>query len=106
MRASRAPRLRWMGGPDVPTLKDVARVAGVSIASASHALTGSKPVSDGLRRRVEAAATNVGYVPHPQARTLRTGRSRTLGVLLPDLGNPSTRCAASSSRAGLSPLGV
>lgn len=72
----------------MPTLKDVARVAGVSIASASHALNGSKPVSDGLRRRVEAAAENVGYVPHAQARTLRTGRSLTLGVLLPDLGNP------------------
>src|SRR6056297_294038 len=103
MLARRAARLRWMGGPDVPTLKDVARVAGVSIASASHALNGSKPVSEELRRRVEAAASKVGYVPHPQARTLRTGRSRTLGVLLPDLGNPyfpallQAVCAAASA---------
>lgn len=69
-------------------LQDVAREAGVSIASASHALTGSKPVSAALRRRVREAAERIGYVPHRQARTLRTGRSQTLGVVLPDLANP------------------
>lgn len=70
------------------TLKDVAREAGVSIASASHALNGTKPVSDGLRRRVLDASERIGYVPHHHARTLRTGRSRTFGALLPDLSNP------------------
>lgn len=69
-------------------LEDVAREAGVSIASASYALSGGKPVSAALRRRVLDAATRVGYVPHRQARTLRTGRSQTLGVVLPDLVNP------------------
>lgn len=69
-------------------LEDVAREAGVSIASASYALSGGKPVSAALRRRVEQAAERVGYVPHRQARTLRTGRSQTLGVVLPDLVNP------------------
>lgn len=69
-------------------LEDVAREAGVSIASASHALTGSKPVSAALRQRVREAAERIGYVPHRQARTLRTGRSQTLGVVLPDLANP------------------
>ncbi|MDZ7706721.1 MAG: LacI family DNA-binding transcriptional regulator [Trueperaceae bacterium] len=69
-------------------LEDVAREAGVSIASASYALSGGKPVSAALRRRVLDAATRVGYVPHRQARTLRTGRSQTFGVVLPDLVNP------------------
>lgn len=69
-------------------LKDVAREAGVSLASASYALNGGKPVSDDLRARVLRAVERTGYVPHRQAQTLRTGRSRTLGVVLPDLGNP------------------
>lgn len=69
-------------------LKDVAREAGVSIASASHALTGSKRVSSDLRERVLAAARRVGYVPHRSAQALRTGRTRTLGVVVPDFTNP------------------
>lgn len=69
-------------------LKDVAREAGVSVASASHALTGSKPVGPDVRERVLRAARRVGYVPHRSAQALRTGRSRTLGVVVPDLTNP------------------
>ncbi|MEJ2655441.1 MAG: LacI family DNA-binding transcriptional regulator, partial [Acidihalobacter sp.] len=70
------------------TLKDVARVAGVSTATVSHVLNGTKTVAEGTRERVEAAVEALGYRPSQPARTLRTGRHRVLGLLLPDLTNP------------------
>lgn len=72
----------------MPNLKDVARLAGVSIATASNVLRGTKAASAEVERRVRSAAEAVGYVPHRQARSLRTGRSHTIGVALPDLTNP------------------
>jgi LacI family transcriptional regulator len=70
------------------TLKDVARVAGVSTATVSHVLNGTKTVAEGTRERVEAAVEALGYRLSQPARTLRTGRHRVLGLLLPDLTNP------------------
>src|SRR5690606_12862007 len=54
----------------------------------SHVLRGTKRVSIELAERVRAAALTLGYVPNLQASALRTGRTQTLGVLLPDLSNP------------------
>ncbi len=70
------------------SMKDVAREAGVSVATVSHVLRGTKRVSAELTERVRAAALALGYVPNLQASALRTGRTQTLGVLLPDLANP------------------
>ena len=70
------------------SMKDVAREAGVSVATVSHVLRGTKRVSSDLTERVRAAAQALGYVPNPQASALRTGRTDTLGVVLPDLTNP------------------
>ena len=70
------------------SLKDVARAAEVSIATVSHVLRGTKRVTPEVAGRVRAAAERLGYVPNRQARGLRTGRSHTFGVVLPDLGNP------------------
>jgi LacI family transcriptional regulator len=70
------------------TLRDVAAAAGVSPATASYTLNGTKPVSDELRRRVQVAAERLGYRGHRAARALRTGRSGALGLVLPDLTNP------------------
>ncbi|MEJ2480387.1 MAG: LacI family DNA-binding transcriptional regulator, partial [Acidihalobacter sp.] len=70
------------------TLKDVAKAAGVSTATVSHVLNGTKSVADGTRERVEAAVEALGYRLSQPARTLRTGRHRVLGLLLPDLTNP------------------
>jgi LacI family transcriptional regulator len=72
------------------TLKDVARLAGVHPATASRALNPeTRPlVNEGTSRRVLAAAAELGYRPNAVARSLRTKRSRTVGVLIPDLNNP------------------
>ncbi|MBO0825082.1 MAG: LacI family DNA-binding transcriptional regulator [Actinobacteria bacterium] len=72
------------------TLKDVARKAGVHPATASRALNVETRllVSDGTASRVMAAAAELGYRPNTVARSLRTRRSHTIGVLIPDLTNP------------------
>jgi LacI family transcriptional regulator, galactose operon repressor len=77
--------------PDRPaTLRDVAAAAQVHPATASRALNPDTKllVSDETARRVAAAAARLGYQPNPVARSLRTRRSHTVGVLIPDLNNP------------------
>src|SRR6266568_5737876 len=77
--------------PDPPvTLRDVAGRAGVHPATASRALNPETRilVSEETTRRVLAAADELGYRPNPVARSLRTRRSHTVGVLIPDLNNP------------------
>ena len=69
-------------------LRDVARVAGVSPATASRALSGTGSASPATRRRVRAAATSLGYQINEVARGLRTQRTGTLGLLVPDVRNP------------------
>src|SRR5689334_1788611 len=77
--------------PDRPaTLRDVAAAARVHPATASRALNPETRilVSEDTARRVTEAAERLGYRPNPVARSLRTRRSHTVGVLIPDLNNP------------------
>lgn len=67
------------------TIRDVARRAAVSVASASRALNNHSNVTPATRDRVLAAARALDYVPHLGARSLSRGRSNTIGVVLPDL---------------------
>jgi len=67
------------------TVRDVARMAGVSVASVSRALNGSTSVRSEMRQRIEAVAQQLGYVPHVGARSLSMARTHTIGVMLPDL---------------------
>lgn len=67
------------------TIRDVARLAGVSVASVSRALNGRENVTALLREKVEAVARQLSYVPHAGARSLSMARSHTIGVVLPDL---------------------
>jgi len=67
------------------TLKDVARDAGVSVATVSRVLNDSGPVNAETRRRILDVAAGLKYIPNGVARSLITARTNTLGVLLPDL---------------------
>ncbi|MGW1978301.1 LacI family DNA-binding transcriptional regulator [Streptomyces sp. NPDC001889] len=70
------------------SIKDVAARAGVSVATVSRALNGHPSVSPGARARVLAAVTALEYRPNAVARSLRTDRTRTLGLVISDLLNP------------------
>src|ERR671919_2480884 len=72
------------------TLRDVARVAGVHPATVSRALNEETRalVNEETARRVLKAAERLGYQPNPIARGLKTSRSYTIGVVVPDLRNP------------------
>ena len=67
------------------TIKAVADLAGVSVGTVSHVITGSVPVSDPLRNKVLAAIRELDYHPNYVARSLKTSRTGTLGIIVPDL---------------------
>ncbi len=70
------------------TLKDVAREAGVSVATASHVVNGKDRMSADVKKRVLQVINQLGYQPNKAARSMKTGRSMTLGLILPDLRYP------------------
>lgn len=71
------------------SIQSVARKAGVSVATVSRAFNFPDKVTPATREHVERVAHALGYVPNSSARTLRTQRSRVLGVVLPTLLNPT-----------------
>ncbi|HET7388619.1 MAG TPA: LacI family DNA-binding transcriptional regulator [Nocardioidaceae bacterium] len=73
-----------------PTLRDVAEAAGVHAGTASRALNPEtrRLVNSDTARRVLRAAEALGYQPNPIARSLKTAKSRTVGLVIPDLTNP------------------
>jgi DNA-binding LacI/PurR family transcriptional regulator len=69
------------------TIRQVAALAGVSPATVSRVFTQPEAVAVETRRRVVAAADELGYAPHPVARSLARGRSGNLGIVVPDVAN-------------------
>lgn len=69
----------------MPSIKKVAEVAGVSVGTVSHVITGSVPVSEPLRAKVQAAIRKLNYHPNHVARSLKTSKTWTLGIIVPDL---------------------
>ncbi|MEO1192285.1 MAG: substrate-binding domain-containing protein [Pseudomonadota bacterium] len=79
-------------GPDpavrAPTIKDVARIAGVSVTTVSHVFNETRPVAADTQARVRDAIASLGYQPSRLARALRGEPTRTLGMLVTSSNNP------------------
>ncbi|MBK1690193.1 LacI family DNA-binding transcriptional regulator [Rubrivivax gelatinosus] len=70
------------------TIRTVAERAGVSVATVSHVLNGTRHVSDALRARVEAAMRDLDFVPSAIARSLKQRQTHTIGMMTPNSSNP------------------
>jgi DNA-binding LacI/PurR family transcriptional regulator len=70
------------------TMNDVARAANVSVATVSHVINGTRFVSAERAERVQTAMQELGYTPDATARSLRVGRTDTIGLVIPDNSNP------------------
>ncbi|WP_425145070.1 LacI family DNA-binding transcriptional regulator [Deinococcus sp.] len=73
-------------------IREVARRAGVSIATVSRVFNDAQSVSQDTRERVASLASSLGYQPSPLGRNLVRGRSDLIGLIVPDV---SFRCTAS-----------
>lgn len=69
-----------------PTIRDVARLAGVSVATVSRYLNNSAPLAAETGKRVRQAMDELRFIPHPIARNLATKRTNIIGLLLPYIG--------------------
>lgn len=84
MSTGRPPK-SLAGSRNIVRLTDVAAQAGCSVATASRVLNGNKKVGEVERRRVLAAAAQLGYVPNSSARALRSQSTRLVGAIIPTL---------------------
>jgi LacI family transcriptional regulator len=73
----------------MPSIEDVARLAGVSPMTVSRVLNRSAPVKEETKRRVEEAIESLGYVPNRLARSMVSQRgANILALIMPDIVNP------------------
>lgn len=86
------------------TIIDVARLAGVSQQTVSRVANGSNLVREATRAKVQAAMKELGYSPNRQARALRNGRSKMIGLVINYLGNERCRRMVRLSQSQWSPL--
>jgi LacI family transcriptional regulator, repressor for deo operon, udp, cdd, tsx, nupC, and nupG len=73
---------------DRVTIADVAKLAGVATSTVSRALSRPGRVSESMRQKIVSVANEMGYYPNPQARSLKSGRTQNIALLIPDITNP------------------
>lgn len=91
--------------PPRPTIKDIARAAGVSNVTVSRVLNTPELVRADTRGRVEAAMQRLGYTPNLAARAMRTRFTRTIGFLVPDILSYSNAAVAQAAERALAAEG-
>lgn len=90
-------------------LSDIARLAGVSVTTASYVINGKaeqQRISNSTVERVRAVVEAHGFTPNPQAAGLRSRHTRTLGFILPDLRTPATPASPNSSNKARAPVAI
>jgi DNA-binding LacI/PurR family transcriptional regulator len=70
------------------TMKEIAKISGVSLGTVSHVLNSSAKVREPLRKRVMEAVEALGYQPNQLARGLRLDKTNIIGMIIPDVTNP------------------
>jgi DNA-binding LacI/PurR family transcriptional regulator len=88
-----------------PTIKDVARVAGVSTVTVSRVANAPDLVQTATRERVARVMRELGYVPNLAAQAMRTNATRSVGILVPDLVSHSNAAVAQAAERHLAAAG-
>ena len=70
------------------TLKDIAKKLGISVGAVSHALNGKADISEETKNKIFACAREMGYITNGAAVSLRSGKTHTVAVIVPDISNP------------------
>ena len=73
--------------PRTPTMKDIARIAGVTQATVSYVINDSEDISETVKKRVLDTADELGYIPNLVARNLKKRTTNTIGIVVPDVMN-------------------
>jgi DNA-binding LacI/PurR family transcriptional regulator len=89
----------------LPTIRDIAREAGVSISAVSHAFNRPGELSPDVRERILRLANDRGYRPDPRARGLRRNESSLIALLVSDLSNAFNAALAKAVQQAISELG-
>jgi LacI family transcriptional regulator len=82
-----------------PTLSEVAKLAGVGTTTVSRVINGGQRVDPETLERVLHVIENLGYMPNQAARTLKSGRTRTIGLLIPSIADPFFSSCAEAAQA-------
>jgi LacI family transcriptional regulator len=76
------------GAPSIVTLRDIAAATGFTMNTVSRALKGKSDISERTRRLIQHEARRMGYIPNALAASLRSGKTKTISVIIPDISDP------------------